>query len=216
MTTIWNTALDWQIASTSRADLQTLALVATVGVFTKKVSRPVGAQVASLRCRRWTSCDRRSSTVDQTSVNFSKLLNLTAGRGPLECMMRIVTCVAIYARQRIFIYSVCVCMRASVCVSVCVYECVSLRVCICLFLYVRVCMREFVYLFVCFLTGVRIKCDLDSNRTSYGKNVNPEYFALRFQACVDTEIKTVSRHFARGNQADRCINLLHCTQRSTP
>ena len=40
--------------------------------------------------------------------------------------------------------------------------------------------------------------------------------ALRFQACADAEIKTVPRHFARANQADRCINLLHCVQRSTP
>ena len=39
---------------------------------------------------------------------------------------------------------------------------------------------------------------------------------LRFQACADAEIKTVPRHFARANQADRCIDLLHCAQRSTP
>ena len=40
--------------------------------------------------------------------------------------------------------------------------------------------------------------------------------ALRFQASGDAEIKTVPRHFARANQADRCITLLHCTQRLTP
>ena len=39
---------------------------------------------------------------------------------------------------------------------------------------------------------------------------------LRFQASGDAEIKTVSRHFARANQADRCITLLNCAQRLTP
>ena len=39
---------------------------------------------------------------------------------------------------------------------------------------------------------------------------------LRFQASGDAEIKTVPRHFARANQADRCITLLHCAQRLTP
>ena len=39
---------------------------------------------------------------------------------------------------------------------------------------------------------------------------------LRFQASGDAEIKTVPRHFARANQADRCITLLHCEQRLTP
>ena len=39
---------------------------------------------------------------------------------------------------------------------------------------------------------------------------------LRFQASADAEIKTVPRHFARANQADRCITLLHCAQRLTP
>ena len=40
--------------------------------------------------------------------------------------------------------------------------------------------------------------------------------SLRFQASGDAEIKTVPRHFARANQADRCITLLHCAQRLTP
>ena len=40
--------------------------------------------------------------------------------------------------------------------------------------------------------------------------------SLRFQASSDAEIKTVPRHFARANQADRCITLLHCAQRLTP
>ena len=40
--------------------------------------------------------------------------------------------------------------------------------------------------------------------------------ALRFQASGDAEIKTVPRHFARANQADRCITLVHCAQRLTP
>ena len=40
--------------------------------------------------------------------------------------------------------------------------------------------------------------------------------ALRFQASGDAEIKTVPRHFARANQADRCKTLLHCAQRLTP
>ena len=44
----------------------------------------------------------------------------------------------------------------------------------------------------------------------------PEIETLRFQVCTDAEIKTVPSHFARANQADRCINLLHCVQRSTP
>ena len=39
---------------------------------------------------------------------------------------------------------------------------------------------------------------------------------LRFQASGDAEIKTVPRHFARANQADRCITLVHCAQRLTP
>ena len=40
--------------------------------------------------------------------------------------------------------------------------------------------------------------------------------APRFQASGDAEIKTVPRHFARANQADRCITVLHCAQRLTP
>ena len=40
--------------------------------------------------------------------------------------------------------------------------------------------------------------------------------SLRFQAGGDAEIKTVPKHFARANQADRCITLLHCAQRLTP
>ena len=43
-----------------------------------------------------------------------------------------------------------------------------------------------------------------------------ETASLRFQASGDAEIKTVPRHFARANQADRCITLLHCAQRLTP
>ena len=39
---------------------------------------------------------------------------------------------------------------------------------------------------------------------------------LRFQASGDAEIKTVPRHFARANQADRCITLLHYALRLTP
>ena len=39
---------------------------------------------------------------------------------------------------------------------------------------------------------------------------------LRFQASGDAEIKTVPRHFARANQADHCITLVHCAQRLTP
>ena len=39
---------------------------------------------------------------------------------------------------------------------------------------------------------------------------------LRFQASGVAEIKTVPRHFARANQADRCITLLYCAQRLTP
>ena len=39
---------------------------------------------------------------------------------------------------------------------------------------------------------------------------------LRLQASGDAEIKNVPRHFARANQADRCITLLHCAQRLTP
>ena len=40
--------------------------------------------------------------------------------------------------------------------------------------------------------------------------------SLRFQASGDAEIKTVPKHFARANQADRCKTLLHCAQRLTP
>ena len=43
-----------------------------------------------------------------------------------------------------------------------------------------------------------------------------EQMSLRFQASGDAEIKTVPRHFARANQADRCITLVHCAQRLTP
>ena len=43
-----------------------------------------------------------------------------------------------------------------------------------------------------------------------------EQTSLRIQASVDAEIKTLPRHFARANQADRCITLLHCAQRLTP
>ena len=46
-------------------------------------------------------------------------------------------------------------------------------------------------------------------------NTRP-WTALRFQASGEAEIKTVPRHFARANQADRCITLLHCAQRLTP
>ena len=46
--------------------------------------------------------------------------------------------------------------------------------------------------------------------------LRPESQSLRFQASGDAEIKTVPRHFARANQVDRCMTLLHCAQRLTP
>ena len=48
------------------------------------------------------------------------------------------------------------------------------------------------------------------------KIIENETETLRFQPSGDAEIKTVPRHFARSNQADRCITLLHCAQRLTP
>ena len=38
----------------------------------------------------------------------------------------------------------------------------------------------------------------------------------RFQACTVKKSRPCRGTFARANQADRCMNLLHCTQRSTP
>ena len=38
----------------------------------------------------------------------------------------------------------------------------------------------------------------------------------RFQACTVKKSRPCRGTFARANQADRCMNLLHCAQRSTP
>ena len=38
----------------------------------------------------------------------------------------------------------------------------------------------------------------------------------RFQACTAKKSRPCRGTFARANQADRCMNLLHCAQRSTP
>ena len=43
-------------------------------------------------------------------------------------------------------------------------------------------------------------------------SLETDFDSLRFQASGDAEIKTVRRHFARANQADRCITLQHCAQ----
>ena len=41
-------------------------------------------------------------------------------------------------------------------------------------------------------------------------------YARRFQACTVKKSRLCRGTFARANQADRCMNLLHCAQRSTP
>ena len=38
----------------------------------------------------------------------------------------------------------------------------------------------------------------------------------RFQVCTVKKSRSCRGTFARANQADRCMNLLHCAQRSTP
>ena len=66
---------------------------------------------------------------------------------------------------------------------------------------------------VCSLLGVQ-----KTRTTAYhpaGNGLVERLNPLRFQASGDAEIKTVPRHFARANQADRCITLLHCAQRLT-
>ena len=79
------------------------------------------------------------------------------------------------------------------------------------------------------LRGSTATSDLIKN-TSLGHNHNDflqldtraaelgmqSFVPLRFQASGDAEIKTLPRHFARANQADRCITLMHCAQRLTP
>ena len=77
-------------------------------------------------------------------------------------------------------------------------------------------MRKLLKLWLVVVEGgmvTRIVCCAESQNTGSLPLLSD---SLRFQACADAEIKTVPRHFARANQADRCINLLHCAQRSMP
>ena len=62
----------------------------------------------------------------------------------------------------------------------------------------------------------RFEGKADTTCIGLRRNIGTKNMPLRFQASGDAEIKTVPRHFARANQADRCITLLHCAHRLTP
>ena len=55
-----------------------------------------------------------------------------------------------------------------------------------------------------------------SNNTHETTKKKKKRLSQRFQACIVKKSRPCRGTFARANQADRCMNLLHCAQRSTP